>query len=497
METRDSLYVLDTEQMYRADAAAIAGGVPGMALMENAGRAAAVALRARFSPRLAVVFCGPGNNGGDGFVVARCLMDAGWPVRLALLGRPETLKGDAAHHARLWTGPVEPLTSDNLPALLQDAGLAIDALFGAGLARPLEGAARAAVEAIEAAGLPVVAIDVPSGLSGDSGAVLGDTALKAALTVTFFRKKPGHLLLPGRSLCGELVVADIGIPHDVLPGIAPSTFENAPPLWADRYPWRGPDSHKYDFGHALVLGGPVMTGAGRLAAQAALRVGAGLVSVACPRVAVPVYAQASPSLIVLPSDADEDFADLLADPRRNAVLIGPGLGLGESTRSRVLAALGAGKAMVLDADALTSFSQRPAELFGAIAGNCVLTPHEGEFARLFPDLQGGKLSRARAAAAASGAVVLLKGGDTVVAAPDGRAAINCNAPPSLAIAGAGDVLAGLVVGLMAQGLDGFDAACAAVWLHGEAGAAVGPGLIADDLPAALAVVLRRLARMSQ
>lgn len=490
MQTKESLAVLSTGEMGRADAAAVAGGIPGAVLMENAGRAVATAIRDRFALGPALVLCGPGNNGGDGFVAARHLQEAGWPVRLALLGPLENLKGDAAHHAKLWQGPVEALTQDRLPALFQGVELIVDALFGAGLDRPLEGPARAAVAMVEA--VPLVAIDVPSGLSGDSGTVLGDAAFEAALTVTFFRKKPGHLLLPGRSLCGELVVADIGIPDGVLSGIAPSCFENAPPLWLGGYPWRGPSSHKYDFGHALVLGGAVMTGAGRLAARAALRAGAGLVSVACPRAAVPIYAQSCASLIVAPADTGAEFAALLADPRRNAILIGPGLGGGETSRERVLAALGAGKAVVLDADALTSFQGRPAGLFGAIAGPCVLTPHEGEFARLFPDIDGAKVQRARAAAVLSGAVVLLKGGDTVIAAPDGRAAITGNAPPVLATAGAGDVLAGLIVGLMAQGLDGFHAACAAAWLHGEAGAVLGPGLIADDLPEALPRILAGL-----
>lgn len=507
-----ALSILTTQEMYRADAAAVAAGVPGVELMENAGRAVAEAARARFAPGPVLVLCGPGNNGGDGFVAARHLAAAGWPVRLALLGGREALKGDAAHHAGLWTGPVEPLSEAGLPGLLSEAALVIDALFGAGLTRPLEGAARAALEAVTAAGLPVVAVDVPSGLSGDSGEILGGEVLgagafRAALTVTFFLKKPGHLLLPGRALCGEVLVEDIGIPSSVLSEIAPATFENAPPLWSHGYPWRGPESHKYDFGHAVVLGGEHMTGAARLAALAALRVGAGLVSLACPRAALPIYAASSPSLITAPLESQADFEDLLGDPRRNAVLVGPGLGLGEAVRHSALTALGAGKAVVLDADALTAFQDRPAELFKAIRGDCVLTPHEGEFRRLFPDLTGDKLARARAAAQASGAVVLLKGGDTVIAAPDGRAAINVNAPPSLATAGAGDVLAGLVLGLLAQTsgtqtggrgpLGPFEAACAAAWLHGEAAAGLGPGLIAEDLPGALPSVLGRLGRHLQ
>ncbi len=492
--------VLSVAEMYRADKAAAELGVPGVALMENAGRAVAETIRARHQPCPVVVLCGPGNNGGDGFVAARHLAAAGWSVRLALLGARDRLSGDAAHHAGLWDGAVEALDESAVPGLLGGAELVIDALFGAGLSRPLEGAARAAVEAVNADGLPVAAVDVPSGVSGDSGALVGEVAVQAALTVTFSRKKPGHLLLPGRSLCGEVVVADIGIPETVLTGIAPRTFENGPALWSLRYPWRRPDSHKYHFGHALILGGAVMTGAGRLAARAALRVGAGLVTVACTRETLPIYALSAPSAITAPVETEADYQALLADRRKNAVLLGPGNGVGAQTRGRALAALGAGqaaalgagKAVVLDADALTSFEARPSDLFEAIEGPCVLTPHEGEFGRLFAGLAGDKLARARAAAALSGAVVLLKGADSVIAAPDGRAAINANAPPELATAGTGDVLAGLIVGLLAQGMTSFDAACAAAWLHGETGAALGPGLIAEDLPEALPGVLRRL-----
>ncbi len=500
--------LLSVAEMARADAAAVAAGVPGAELMENAGRAVAEAVRARHPAGPVRVLCGPGNNGGDGFVAARHLATAGWPVRLALLGARDRLAGAAADHAALWEGPgegtTEALTEDGVEALLGGAEVVIDALFGAGLSRPLAGAARRAVEVLGPSRALVVAVDVPSGVSGDSGAVLDATAVQAALTVTFFRKKPGHLLLPGRLRCGEVVLADIGIPEQVLTEIAPRTFENGPGLWGAVYPWRGPGDHKYDFGHALVLGGATMTGAGRLAARAALRAGAGLVTVACPPEALPIYALSTPSAITAPIASEADFAALLADARKNAVLLGPGNGVGLVTRGRTLAALGAaldtdpgaGRAVVLDADALSSFEARPSELFeaisGVVAGPCVLTPHEGEFQRLFPDLEGDKLSRARAAAARSGAVVLLKGADSVIAAPDGRAAINANAPATLATAGTGDVLAGLVVGLLAQGMKSFDATCAAVWLHGEAGAACGPGLIAEDLCEALPGVLREV-----
>jgi len=484
--------LLTPAEMAAADRAAVAAGVAGAALMEAAGRAVAEAARRRWSRRPVAVLCGPGNNGGDGFVAARHLAAAGWPVRLGLLGERAALRGDAAHHAGLWTGAVAPLA----PALLDGAELAIDAIFGAGLARPVEGTARATIEALAQRRIPVLAVDVPSGLDGATGAVLG-AAAPADLTVTFFRKKPGHLLLPGRSLCGTLVVAEIGIPASVLDAQPPRTFEDGPPLWLGVYPWPDADSHKYRRGHALVRGGAVMTGAARLAARAAGRMGAGLVTLAAPVPAWPVYAAALLSVIVQPMAGEHGFAALLEDARRNAILIGPGAGADGATRRDALAALATRRGVVLDADALTVFADAPGTLFAAIAGPTVLTPHEGEFARLFGPAAGrDKLARAREAAARSGAVVLLKGADTVVAAPDGRAAVNANAPPELATGGSGDVLAGMILGLLAQGLDPFRAAAAAVWLHGEAARAVGPGLVADDLPEALPAVLRRLRAMA-
>jgi ADP-dependent NAD(P)H-hydrate dehydratase / NAD(P)H-hydrate epimerase len=486
MRNADELALLTPAEMGAADRAAMAAGIPGIELMATAGRAVAETVLGRWSPVKVAVLCGPGNNGGDGFVAARHLAEAGWPVRLGLLGERDALRGEAAHHAALWRGPVETLS----PALLDGAGLVIDAIFGAGLARDVEGAARAVIEAMAAAKLPIVAVDVPSGLDGATGAVRG-AAAPAEVTVTFFRKKPGHLLLPGRALCGELVLVDIGIPARVLAPIAPKTHENDPALWHAAYPWPRLDGHKYVRGHALIAGGAVMTGAARLAARAALRIGAGLVTLAAPVAAWPVYAASLTGVIVRPVADSDGFAALLADARRNAILVGPGAGVSPATRKETLAALATGRGVVLDADALTAFAEKPEELFGAIAGPTVLTPHEGEFHRLFA-LGGDKLARARAAAKRSGAVVLLKGADTVIAAPDGRALINANAPPELATAGSGDVLSGLVTGLLAQGLDPFRAAAAACWLHGDAAAAFGPGLIAEDIIDALPAALRRL-----
>ncbi len=491
----EELVLLSCAEMAQAEAIAIAAGTSGMHLMEEAGVAVASAIGARFPVQPTVVLCGPGNNGGDGFVAARHLAAAGWPVRVALLGRLDALTGDAGHLAARWTGPVETLA----PTLLEGGALVVDAMFGAGLTRPLEGAARAVASEVNRRALACVGVDVPSGVSGDSGLVLGedqDAAPRCRLTVTFFRRKPGHLLLPGRLFAGEVVVADIGIPASVLPRIGARTHENAPDLWADRFPWPRADSHKYDRGHAVVVGGARLTGAARLAARGALRAGAGLVTIAGDPAALALYASAAAAVLVAPLGSAQAFAELLDDRRKNAVLIGPGTGVTLETQMRVLAALSAGKACVLDADALSVFADDPQLLFRAIRGPVLLTPHEGEFRRLFgaPGAGEGKLARARQAARVSGAVVLLKGFDTVIAAPDGRAAINTNAPPELASAGTGDVLAGIALGLIAQGMAPFEAACAAAWLHGEAARAVGPGLIADDLPDRLPQVLARLIR---
>jgi NAD(P)H-hydrate epimerase len=471
--------------MGEADRLAIAAGTPGEVLMENAGAAVAQAILQRWSARPVAILCGPGNNGGDGFVTARHLALSGWPVRLALLGPRDRLKGDALHHAQRWSGAVEKLT----PAVLEGAELVADAVFGAGLTRALEGPAAATLAAASGRGLPIVAIDVPSGLMGDTGEALG--AVAAVLTVTFFRKKPGHLLSPGRKLCGEVVVADIGTPSAVLDTILPNTFENDPVLWLPHLPQPADGGNKYTRGHALVSGGYPMTGAARMAARAAARAGAGLTTIAVPQEALPIYAAALTSIMVHPVAAPEDFDRLLEDRRISAFLIGPGAGVSDETRDRALAMLGTGRPTVLDADAITVFQDDPAMLDRAIVGACVMTPHEGEFKRLF-DASGDKLSRTRAAARRSGAVIVLKGADTVIAAPDGRAIINANAPPTLATAGSGDVLGGILLGLLAQGMAPFLAAAAAAWLHGAAASAFGPGLLAEDLPDLLPGALRRL-----
>jgi ADP-dependent NAD(P)H-hydrate dehydratase / NAD(P)H-hydrate epimerase len=488
--------LLTTAEMSEADRLTIAGGVPGIELMENAGRAVADCVMARHAPGSSIaVVAGPGNNGGDGFVAARILAERGYQVRLILNGNTDRLKGEAALMARRWSGGVEPAD----PERLTGADAIVDALFGAGLDRPVEGTPRALIGAINAASARVYAVDLPSGINGTSGAVMG-LAVRAAETITFFRRKSGHVLLPGRIYCGRVTLADIGIPASVLSQIRPKTFVNEPSLWT--LPVPRIDGHKYSRGHAVVVsGGLASTGAARLAARAALRAGAGLVTIASPREALAVNAATNLAVMVRPVDGENELAEFLADARRNVVALGPGGGIGAEMRGLVRAALAGERAVVLDADALTSFVDEPQALVAALlaprAGASVMTPHEGEFGRVFGGLEPifqakSKLDRARLAAAATSAVVVLKGPDTVVAAPDGTAAIGENAPPWLATAGAGDVLTGMIAGLLAQQMPAFEAAAAAVWLHGEVGSEAGPGLIAEDLPETLPRIYARL-----
>jgi ADP-dependent NAD(P)H-hydrate dehydratase / NAD(P)H-hydrate epimerase len=494
--------LLTNAEMAEADRRTIAGGVPGIRLMERAGEAVADAVRARLrAGSRVVVVAGPGNNGGDGFVAARLLAERGYQAEVLLAGEVARLKGDAALAAKAWSGP----TGAAEPAALAGADVIIDALFGAGLDRPVEGLPRAMIEGMNAQPAPVVAVDLPSGVNGTSGTVMG-LAVRASQTITFFRKKPGHVLLPSRLFCGQISVADIGIADTVLADIRPQTFENTLQLWREHFSRPQLSGHKYDRGHAVVASGPSWsTGAARLAARGALRAGAGLVTIASPREALAVNAAGNLSIMVRPVDGAEQLTRFLADRRLNAFAIGPGVGVGEETCACVLAALAGERAVVLDADAITSFANEPQRLANVLnkrsgAGqSTVLTPHEGEFSRFFGTLDertkvGTKLDRARLAAKLVGAVVLLKGADTVVAGPDGRAAIAANAPAYLATAGAGDVLTGIAMGLLAQGMPVFEAAAAATWLHGEAALTFGPGLISEDLPECLPPVYQALLR---
>lgn len=495
-DTEGDMELLTTDEMARADELTISDGTPGFELMRAAGRAVADAANDLAEEGPILVVAGRGNNGGDGFVAAAELAAQGREVSVILLCERATLKGDAALAAKGWKGEVLPCD----PSLIGSPALIIDALFGAGLDRPVKGDPKIMIDAINASGVPVLAVDLPSGINGNSGAVMG-AAILATETVTFFRPKPGHLLLPGRSYCGKLRVVDIGIDDGVLASIEPKTAENNPDLWQDAFPLPRVDGHKFTKGHVAVLSGDIAaTGAARLSARAALRGGAGLVTVASPRDALAVNAAALTAVMVRPVDTVEEFADLIGG-KISACIIGPGAGIGAKTCDITEAGLAAKKRLVLDADALTSFAGAPERLFGLIKADpetqVVLTPHEGEFLRIFNSLSGdsetqSKLERVTAAAALSGAAVLLKGPDTVVASPDGRAAIAANAPPWLATAGSGDVLAGLIGAFLAQGVPAYEAACIGVWMHGEAGSEAGPGLIAEDLTEVMPAVFRRL-----
>ena len=495
--------LLTNEEMSRADKLAAARDVTSRALMETAGTAVAAAAVAMLQvlPKTEgkvqsiLVLCGRGNNGGDGFVAARHLSEAGYGVRVALLGSIAQLRGDAALAAADWLGVIETASPDCLKPALD---LVVDAVLGAGLAGDPRHDCAELIMAINSSRRPVLSIDVPSGLNGSNGEI-GAVAVHADQTITFVRRKPGHMLLPGRLLCGTVTLAEIGMPESVMVEVAAQTFSNEPGLWRALFPSARIDQHKFDRGHAVVVAGPPDSGgAARLGARAALRIGAGLVTLATPPEALPINACHLNAVMVRAFDGAFGLGQMLADRRKNAVLIGPGLGVGDAALDLTITALRSGAAIVIDADSITSSAANAPHLFANIGHSAarpvVLTPHEGEFARLFPDLAGSKLDRARAAAARSGAVLVLKGPDTVIAEPGGRAAINANAPPTLATAGSGDVLAGMITGLLAQGMPGFEAAACAVWLHGEAANAFGPGLISEDLSEMLPTVLRHFAK---
>lgn len=480
--------VLSASEHARADAASPAYGANLSQLMEAAGAAVARVAAALGPARPTLVLAGPGNNGGDGYVAARLLAEQGWPVRAAVLSDPRP-GGEAAAARAAWTGETAPLRA----GASAGAGLVIDALFGAGLARPLEGAAAAMAEEVRHSGATVLAVDVPSGVEGDTGLIRGP-AFRADATATFLRLKPGHLIHPGRAACGAITLADIGHPPEALAAVDAKTFDAASQFWLAGFPWPGPGAHKHARGRlGVVTGGAAHTGAARLAARAGLRAGAGLVTLYAPPSALMVVAIASTAVMT------ESFKDAAAlaglCEEAHAVVIGPAAGVSADTRANVEALLAGEAALVLDADALTVFADAPGALFDRLTPRHVLTPHLGEFRRLFPDLDPvaiGPLAAARQAAARAGAVVLLKGASTIVAHPGGRAAINAHATPFLATAGSGDVLAGLIGGLLAQGMGAFEAASAAAWIHGEAALGLGPGLIAEDLTEAIPRVLKGL-----
>ena len=507
-----AIEILTPKQMGEADRLTIEGGVDGYQLMESAGQAVATAAIDLLERKtgsgasgMVCILCGPGNNGGDGFVAAQLLEEEGWSVIIGCSVEVDDLKGDARQAAEEWGDEVYALSA----SLWDDSDIVIDALFGAGLDRPVTGEIAELIDALNMSGLPVLSVDLPSGVEGASGQI-GGSAVRADQTVTFFRKKPGHLLYPGKASCGRLLVVDIGIDADVLEETGCCAFENGPALWLGNWPEalkpldviqaeRLAD-HKFHRGHCLVLSGDALhSGAARLAARAALRAGAGLVTLAPPEEAAQSVAQHVTSIMIEPMKIAGSL-DGLFDKRDCDILVaGPALGTGGDQQRLIKQALELDMGLLFDADGITCFAEGVAagsmsmammhDSPAAQSGRLVLTPHEGEFARLFPDLSYrmreekrlSKLDCAVAASQRSGAVIILKGADTVVASPDGYAVIHSQGIPYLATAGSGDVLAGIVGGLMAQGMPAFDAASGAVWLHSQAGSTLGPGLISEDL----------------
>lgn len=475
--------ILTAAEMKNAEAVAMSQGLTGLQLMTNAGTAAAQHIIKTFKQCPVLVLCGPGNNGGDGFVIAQQLKKEGWAVRVACAVKRTALKNDAAAAAKTWDGDVEGLNS-NLS--VHQTGLIVDAIFGTGFDRALDPELLILFDKIRARKIPVVSIDIPTGINATTGAVDPGT-LKAALTITFCRKKIAHVLLPAKNYCGNIAVTDIGIANDMITNT--NCTENSPELWQKSLPVLNAESHKYKRGHAVVYGGEKRTGAACLAAAATQKIGAGLVTITAPEKAWGVYSSYRASIMVDECNTVDEFKAILRDVRRNIVLIGPGAGADDQLKHCVEAALTMNKSGVLDADVFSAYQGHAKELFTKLSPKFVLTPHEGEFEKLFGVLEGSKVERALAAAKMANAIVVLKGADTVIAAPDGHSVINTNAPPTLATAGSGDVLGGIIAGLIAQGMPPFQAACAATWLHGESARIYGIGLTAEDIISSLPTAL--------
>ncbi len=465
------LEILTSDEMRQADKAAIASGITHAQLVEAAGVAVAELIKENFQPCPILFLCGPGSNGNDGHVAAARLKKEGWNVRVA-----STVKKQDCENL-----------NSNLS--LKDAKLVVDAVYGTGLNKPLDPELVTFFDKIRAKKIPVIAVDVPSGMNATTGATAAG-ALEAKITITFCRKKIAHMLYPSRKMCGKIHVAQIPVNDDTVASLKTSLFENHPALWLKDFPIPDAATHKYHRGHTVVYGGPVRTGAACLSAAAAQKIGSGLVTLTTPPSSRMIYALYRASIMVDEWQDAEGFKAILRDERKNCVVIGPGAG--DGVKEAVEALLTFNKTAVLDADVFTAFSKTPQELFSKLSPDCVLTPHEGEFERLFGTLKGSKLDRARQAAKTSDAIILLKGPDSVIAAPDGTAIINLNASPALATGGSGDVLAGLIAGLAAQKMPLFMATAAACWLHGETAKIHGLGLTAEDIISHIPQVLNTL-----
>jgi len=476
--------ILTAAEMQRAERAVFKSGTPAFDLMLQAGKGLA-RLVSTYKKGNVVFLIGPGNNGGDGWVAAELLRRKGWEVLCAPLKLPDGHSCAAQTAYEKYQGEVGEFPED-----LNEFKVIVDALFGTGLERPIEGRAAEWITAANQAEAFKVAVDIPSGVSSDTGQILG-TAFKADLTVTFSHKKRGHVLMPGLELSGDVVVHNIGISEGEIKKVKPFVFENDPGLWRDDFPSPKKGAYKHQRGHLLVVGGGIeMSGAARMAARSALRTGAGLVTTLCPKDALAVYAEKQLSVMSRGFASEKEFKAAVNDAKFNAVVIGPGNGVGEGTRARVLKVLATGKPCVLDADALTSFEGDAGALETPLHKKCVITPHFGEFKRLWSEIPwDDKIKAAEAVAEKTGAIVLLKGPDTVIS--DGKTTIvNIHAAPQLATAGSGDVLAGIIAGLLAQGMGPLTAASAGAWIHGDTSFRHGLGLIAEDLIETIPEVLK-------
>jgi NAD(P)H-hydrate epimerase len=480
--------------MRHADHLTIESGVSGFDLMLSAGQAVANMAHEKWPDLTVIILCGGGNNGGDGLVAGKFLHDMGADVRVFTLKSSLLQKGDAKKASGFWDGKTEKLKNLIKANDLSDNVLIIDALFGIGFCGRLNSDVSVALDFVKHKGWPVLAIDVPSGIDGDALTIDPHT-LRVVATVTFFRKKICHVLMPTMAQCGEISVHDIGISGDVIGDFDIELYENTPFVWKDRIPQKTSRDHKYNHGHCVILGGAKMTGAARMAANAAMRIGAGACSIVAPdKESAHIYQEAEPHLMVesLSLEKAGTFEKHIQDERRNAVLIGPGAGLEDITnlKAAILKTLESDKAVILDADALSCFEDEPQTLLQAMTAKTIITPHEGEFKRLFPALEGARLDRVRQAITMTKAVIVLKGADTLIAQNNQPVFVNTHASPHLATAGAGDVLAGMICGLSARRMSAFDGARAACWIHGEASLQCGAGLVAPDLIDEIPAILR-------
>lgn len=468
---KDQFAVLPTVKIQELERQVIEGGSSVVELMDRAASGIVEEILSHFTVRPTLILCGPGNNGGDAYAVALKLIEKGWPVEaMDIVGSSSEA---AQHYKRLYKKPFLPFSTHDLDHF----DLLIDGIFGIGLKRELPQEIQAFIHNVNVRRIPVVSIDMPTGVDSDTGDVRG-ASLHAKLTITFNYRKPAHLLYPGKLSCGDVILKDIGLGQSPNPNI----LVNHPELWFDDFPIPNPLDHKYHRGHALLLGGEEYTGATQLASLAARRAGAGLVSIACSEKTHSIYALSAPGTLTKIVRDSKGWVEVLKDVRKNAFLLGPGLEPTAVARERVLAALATKRPVILDAGALNAFAPENIKtLFSACHDQVIFTPHEGEFKEIFGSLGGSKIERTLQAARQSGAMIYLKGADSVIASPAGQILLQENAPPWLATAGTGDVLAGMILGFLAQGVKPLQACGVASWVHGESAQQAGFGMIAEDL----------------